>query len=660
MGDAYRRVLLVAPHTAHGLGVAIDVIPLGLEYIAAYIEPHVDEVAVIDMAKEKKEFPRILKSFKPDLVGVAIHSAGEHYRGLEMLRQVREYGVPSVVGGYHATSFLERLFPHTDMLVRREGEETFKEIVQGRDRKDILGLSYIEWAGGNGLATPSQTVSSSGRNGHGDNGHSGNGKEWRAFHNPERPFIQDLDSIPFPARHLRRYKYSIYWDSDRARDIITFSRGCWAKCTFCCEPMMSEARQRFRSPENIIREMDTIVEYHKGRPLSVFIVDPNLVGNPKIMEAIVDLLLERDYDIAFGGHARADMIAKYPDLVRKMIRVGITGFEMGIETTNPDELKHAKKGMKTIEFHKIAAQNINRWGGSSGGTFVIGLPGQTEEEIKSFPEYAKAIGLQATAYGIATPYPGTEFWNELNARGLIFETNWEKFDEMHSTFKVEGLTPQRLEELATFNMARFWGMDTYIEQERIRMVRTGHKQSLSRFISDQIFGVHFASTVGGRLQGDRLIRHARVALEGYTTPRTEEYTRRVKLSDVVEMTRFLKILGEQKLQITTRHQGQPIMSLIVKTSPREVEYVKTIRGQEDGATLHFALDIDDLQTTPSRLRLVRKMLASNRGPGRSRALMRLILAGLVEAAGYQGERVIKKITRKKPTEGGIQRPTPCT
>ncbi len=626
MADPYRRVLLAAPHTAHGLGVAIDVIPLGLEYIAAYIEPHVDEVAVIDMAKEREEFPRILKSFKPDLVGVAIHSAGEHYRGLEMLRQVRDYGVPSVVGGYHATSFLERLFPHADMLVRREGEETFKEIVQGRDRKDILGLSYLAWAGGNG------------------NGHAGNSKEWRAFHNPDRPFISDLDSIPFPARHLRRYKYTIHWGADRARDIVTFSRGCWAKCTFCCEPMMSEARQRFRSPRNIIQEVDAIVEHHRGKPLNVFIVDPNLVGNPKIMEAIVDLLLERDYDIQFGGHARADMIAKYPDLVRKMIRAGITGYEMGIETTSPDQLKQAKKGMKTLEYHKTAAENINRWGGSSGGTFVIGLPGQTEEQIKTFPEYAKAIGLQATAYGIATPYPGTEFWNELYAKGLIFETDWEKFDEMHSTFKVEGFTPERLEELATFNMARFWGMDTYIEQERIRMVRTGRKQSLAHFVGSQIWGVTFASTVGGRLQGDRLVRHARVALEGYITPRTEEYTRRVKLSDVVEMGRFLRILGEQKLQITTRHRGEPVMSLVMKTTPKEVEYIKTIRGQEEGATLHFSLDIEDLEAHP----------------GRRHALARLILAGLAEVAGDRAGKFARRIVRKKPVEHGVQMPTPCT
>ncbi|MEM3087149.1 MAG: radical SAM protein [Halobacteria archaeon] len=645
MADPYRRVLLAAPHTAHGLGVAIDVIPLGLEYIAAYIEPHVDEVAVIDMAKEKKEFPRILRSFKPDLVGVAIHSAGEHYKGLEMLRQVRDYGVPSVVGGYHATSFLERLFPHADMLVRREGEETFKEIVQGRDPKEILGLSHVQWTGGNG---------------HGGNGHEGNGRgEWRTFHNPDRPFIKDLDSIPFPARHLRRYKYSIHWGADRARDIITFSRGCWAKCTFCCEPMMSEARQRFRSPRNIIREVDAIVDHHKGKPLNVFIVDPNLVGNPKTMEAIVDLLLERDHDIIFGGHARADMIAKYPDLVRKMIRAGITSYEMGIETTSPDQLKSAKKGMKTLEYHRTAAENINRWGGSSGGTFVIGLPGQTEEQIKAFPDYAKSIGLQATAYGIATPYPGTEFWNELNSRGLIFETDWEKFDEMHSTFKVDGFTPQRLEELATFNMARFWGMDTYIEQERIRMVRTGRKQSLARFIGAQVWGVTFASTVGGRLQGDRLVRHARVALEGYITPRVEEYTRRVKLNDVVEMRRFLRILGEQKLQITTRHEGRPVMSLVVKTTPTKVEYIKTVAGQEEDATLHFSLDIEDLEARPGRLALVRKMLASNRGPGRRRALARLVVAGLVEVAAEKGRKMMEKAGRGRSAERGVQMPTPC-
>jgi hypothetical protein len=102
------------------------------------------------------------------------------------------------------------------------------------------------------------------------------------------------------------------------------------------------------------------------------------------------------------------------------------------------------------------------------------------------------------------------------------------------------------------------------------------------------------------------------------------------------------------------------MSLVVKTTPTQVEYIKTIAGQEEGATLHFSLDIEDLEARPGRLALVRKMLASNRGPGRRRALARLVVAALVEVAGEKGRSAVEKMGRKKPGESGVQMPTPCT
>ena len=100
--------------------------------------------------------------------------------------------------------------------------------------------------------------------------------------------------------------------------------------------------------------------------------------------------------------------------------------------------------------HSEAVKTIRENGGRAGGTFVIGLPDQTEEEIRMFPVYAKEIGLTGAAFGVATPFPGTDFYKELDAQGLIFETNWDNFDEMHSVYTTKYLLIEKFEVMATY------------------------------------------------------------------------------------------------------------------------------------------------------------------------------------------------------------------
>lgn len=207
-----------------------------------------------------------------------------------------------------------------------------------------------------------------------------------------------------------------------------------------------------------MEEILEIIRYREGNPLSVIFADPNFMGNPERVGRLCDLLQEHDLDITFSAMVRSDYMARNPEIVKKMCEAGIISFEMGIESPNPEDLKTTKKGL-TTRVHTEAVQNIRKNGGNAGGTFVIGLPDQTEEEIRRFPVYAKEIGLTAAAFGIATPFPGTEFHEELDRQGLIFETDWDNFDEMHSVYRTEHLSKEKIEELATYCMAKFWNID---------------------------------------------------------------------------------------------------------------------------------------------------------------------------------------------------------
>lgn len=612
---SFKRILLIKPSGRHGLSFAFDIIPTGLEYIAAYVEDVVDEVNIIDLEMEYKPIQRTVEKYldmlKPDLVGISM-SATEHSEGLQIAQYAKNQGITTVLGGYHPTAIPDELLSHSqvDMVVRGEGEHIMHELITKGDAKSVNGVSYKDGT--------------------------------KIIHNPNQEFIEDLDSLPFPARHLRRYNYHTTILREREYDVLTTSRGCWGRCSFCCEPSMSNSHQRYRSPKNVVEEILEIVKFHNEKPLSIEVTDPHFMGNPKLVEQFCDILAEHKLNIRFGVKVRPDSIAKHPEIVQKMIAVGIEGFEMGIESPNMKDINSTSKGLKT-DVHVKAASNIRKWGGSAGGTFVIGLPDQTEDEILQFPQYAKKIGLTSSAYGIATPYPGTKFYDELDSQGLIFETDWNRFDEMHSVFKTKHLSRQRIEELASICMAKFWTIDTFIEKERIRMIKYKTKTPLTTFIADRLAELTFSVDAGSQLQESNFSQHAREFLEASPDPLIKRYTETVGMHNVIEMSRFLKLLGAQTIQITVKNNGAPPTSWIFKTTKDTVEHIQVIQGKLNESTINFNVDIREFQLDGKRnlsqinnLRIVAKLLASNKGIKQQFNILRLFAAGSIEFIKYLG------------------------
>ena len=548
---------MVKPSGRKGLSFAFDLIPTGLEYIAAYIEDTVDKVHIVNMEMDHRKFQDLINLYCPDLVGISL-SATEHNEGLRLAKIAKKNGVTTVIGGYHPTSVPDLMlsYPQIDMVIRGEGELTMRELVTKGTPENVLGVSHKK----NGIL----------------------------IHNEDRPKIENLDILPFPARRLRQYSYK---SQNRTTDcdVIVMSRGCNGVCSFCCEPNMNYGCLRCRSPENVMKEILEMAEYHQRKSLSVIFADPNFMGNPSGVDRLCDLLMEHDLSIEFCALVRADAMAKYPEIVKKMCRAGILKFEMGIESPNSKDLKSTKKGI-TNRVHGKAVRNIRENGGRAGGTFVIGLPDQTTEEIKAFPTYAKEIGLTAAAFGIATPFPGTEFYKGLDKQGLIFETNWDNFDEMHSVYRTKHLSKEMLEELATYCMAKFWNLDTFIDQEMVSQKRTMRKKTIVDFTRERTLNLSFMTNNGNELQKDNFGQHIKTFLEAYVDPRVETYTRTVGVHEVLEMTRFLRILGSQKIQCTLSLDDVTV-SFVFKTTSKTVEYIRVIRGRQDGSTINLDVDL---------------------------------------------------------------------
>lgn len=595
----FEKVLLVMPSGRHGLGYAFDVIPTGLEYLAAFIEDCVSQVHIIDLKMEKKPIDYHLRRLRPDLVGISM-CATEHTEGLDIASRAKKLGMTTVVGNFHPTGLASFFASHPDIdfVVRGEGEETLKELIRKGHARDVLGISYKQ----------KKTI----------------------VHNPDRPLISYLDKLPFPARHLRRNPYFFPADRKKKLDVLTFSRGCWGRCTFCCEPSMNRGVQRYRSPENIVREIKEVYRMHGENLLSLILTDPCALGSPEIVEEICDHLIPLQLNIEIGCHIRADKVVAYPEVVRKMVRAGFFSFEMGIESPYQRDLVCTKKGYGP-DIHEEACRIIREYGAQPLGTFVIGLPEQTEEEILSFPAYGRLIGLSRAAFGIATPFPGTEFYQRLKKENMIFETDWNKFDEMHSVFRTKHLPDKRIEDLFSICMAKFWTLDKLMDIEKLDWKRTGKRKTLFEF------GKHLLSLLEvGRqgliqLHGNHFIQHILAFLKEAGLANPLDYQQNYPIHEIIKMDRFLKILGKQTVQFTICHRSRPLTSWIFQLTHKTVDTIKVIQGEAAGANLHFRFDLSDIENNPnpSLLQLwmmVIRLLNSNRGSVRRINLIRMLTA----------------------------------
>ena len=597
----FSRILLVKPSGRRGLGFLFDSIPIGLEYIAAFIEDVVEDIRIIDMELECKPFQFFIDLYQPDLIGITM-SATDHSEGLRLARIAKRNGIATVLGGYHPTSIPKLLLtcPEVDMVVRGEGELTMRELVQKGSPQGVLGVSYKE----DGIT----------------------------IHNTDRPLIRDLDVLPFPARHLRRHSYRDIVRSKEYDALLTL-RGCLGKCNFCCEPYMSRGRLRCRSPKNVMEEILEISKHHGGKPVQILIADPNFMADPKRVNRLCDLLREHNFNMTFTALVRADSMARNPEVVRKMCEVGIASFEMGIESPIAEDLTSTNKGLN-LPFHRKAIQVIRENGGNAGGTFIIGLPDHTEKDIRRFPEYAKEIGLTAAAFGIVTPFPGTKFYEKLDKDGVIFETDWDKFDEMHSVYRTSHLSKEKIEELATFCMAKFWTLDTFIDRAKVFQKRTGEKNPLINFILERAHEAGFLLNAGGEVKKESFGQYVKIFLRAYSGPSVEVYTREVGVHNIIEMSRFLNMLGPQKIQCTLRF-GDVTTSFVFRTTKKTVEYIKIINGREDNSTIDFDFDLKEIRAPyqESSALVIRKLWKSFIDKGKLRGrwnLFKLLVAIGVE------------------------------
>ncbi|MFC1577284.1 B12-binding domain-containing radical SAM protein [Candidatus Omnitrophota bacterium] len=365
-----------------------NVLPAGIGYLSEFLIKHGIENEVFDL-NLKEDTPeklfKAVKELKPDLVGFSMMSLNYkyNYTVINILKE-RVPEVKIVVGGPHISTVREQVLkecPGVDYGVALEGEFTLLELMEGkRPVEEIEGL-LRRTDGGKSIAF-----------------------------NGERPFIRDLDAIPFP-----RYTKFAKKRYAPLLSILT-SRGCPFQCIYC--PIQLAIGRRFipRSPASIVAE----VEYHYSNGYREFSFrDDNFTLIPERVFRLCDELEKKDlkdiYLMCDNG-VRADTLSY--ELLERMYRVGFRMIGLGAESGSDKILKILKKGQDLA-----ATERVLKWAAELNYKvelyFLIGAPGETWDDFVKSVELVERHPIMKASFYQLLPYPNTELFDMVSRSGQL-------------------------------------------------------------------------------------------------------------------------------------------------------------------------------------------------------------------------------------------------
>ncbi len=397
--------------------------PISIAYVAASLEHNDIPVAFYDDHLERgnrTKFFQVIRQEQPTIIGFS--AVTPMAKGVQALaRDVRQFdpSIKIMMGNIHADLFGDRLLEQhlADYIVHGEGEITTPELVKtiavGGDLTRVAGISFRV--------------------------------DGTVIRTPARPFIQDLDTIPYPAWHLfpvKRYEIFNFASVRRPGALILGSRGCPYKCNFCCLKIMGERRRR-RSAGNIAEEASWLNQRFGYRQVSF--TDPIFPFTKQEGLAFSQEMISRGLDrkLVWITETRVDLVDF--ELLKAMRHAGLRRIMYGFESGSQEGLTSIKKHT-TLHAARDAVALTRRAGIQIIGFFMIGVPGDTHDSIKRTITFAKELDIDFAKFTVFSPFPGTKIYDELMNQGTLQDTEqWERFTNYPSKknppiYLPEGLT----------------------------------------------------------------------------------------------------------------------------------------------------------------------------------------------------------------------------
>jgi len=397
--------------------------PLGVARLSAYLKKASDSIET-SMSFMSDNTVDAITRHKPDIL--AFSSTSRYFLKLADLgKQLKkQFDIPVVWGGVHISIAPNDLPEYAALAVLGEGEETFFEVLEHYKDKVFHDLENIR-----GIAYRHNNI---------------------VIVNEKRPLIHSLDGLPYPDLELVRTSFE-----ETGRAVMLTSRGCPFKCRFCASSVFWD-KIRLHSPEYIISEMLSLVTRFNVKEILIF--DDFFTIDKKRVHKIVQL--KRDIPelagLSFECLSRIDVFDE--TLAADLKEMGMRRISFGIESGCQKTLDYLKNGKLKLSQVREAVRIAKAYGMECVGSFVIGSPFETVEEIEETFDLIQQLQLDSVQITVATPFPGTEMWEDGKKLGKIESDVWSDnyyamFAVLHDTKAIDILAEKKL--LTSIDPARF-------------------------------------------------------------------------------------------------------------------------------------------------------------------------------------------------------------
>lgn len=415
------------------------------DYEVLLLEPNIDNLSLEAVSDR-------ISKFKPDLVGIS-GSSLEFAKGVHMLAEAVKKINPEtivVLGGAYPTVTPE--YPmedkNIDFAVLGEGEIRFPKLLEmlNKDDKDFSGFEGLAYRKGDKVVI-----------------------------NPIKTFIQDLDALPFPA--YEKFNYSSYANKpDRYANtlmpryypyaITSGSRGCPFHCIYCHTWAKDGRDVRFKSAERVLEEIDWLVGTHGTREL--IFLDDNLIYNRERFIKILKGLIKRDYDLRWKSINLATFLLD-DELLELMKESKHYQLILPIESGNEYVLTRILRKPLKLDKARAVIKKAKELKFETCADFIIGIPGETWDQIRDTTNFADEIDVDLVLFHIATPIPKTELYDIARQNNYLpkdFDFRKDKFFGFGRGYiTTEQFSPQELHILRAFEWDRI-NFKTQAKKER--------------------------------------------------------------------------------------------------------------------------------------------------------------------------------------------------
>jgi len=383
-----------APKVIPSVGGHGNVLSLGLAYIAAVLEQY-HEVEVIDNNVEKlnrDQLKRRIEQINPEVIGATSDSFSfSNAKDIATIAKETDKNIIVVVGGPHPNVWPKKSLEDNcfDISVYGEGEATavelWEKLEKGDDISNVDGIAYKK-----------------------------NGK---IIVNPRRKLIEELDSIPFPVRHLfpiNKYPRRFLDLRTMPGDTISTSRGCPYSCNYCSNRIIYGRIYRYRSPENIVNEIALLVKEYGTK--AIYFREDIFTINKKRVIGICDEIRNRGIKIDWACESRVDTVDG--EMLNSMKDAGCKTVWFGVESGSQEMLDRLNKQI-TVQQVKKTFDLCRKVGIRAGASFMIGIPGETVENIHKTIDFACSLKPALAWFCIFLGIPSSPMYEYIVKNGLF-------------------------------------------------------------------------------------------------------------------------------------------------------------------------------------------------------------------------------------------------